>query len=196
MKTEQTIMTNSEKGINEVLTATEKLGCDYGLDKKSVLHLRLLAEELFGLMRGIAGNTDAEYKIAAEDKKFELHLKSEVKMTDEMREKFLTASSSGKNAAAVGFTGKIRVFVANAMLSIKEMAPYAVMNTASAYTPGEASVWTMSEYRSEVLRAAAGSADAKNAWDELEKSVIAKIADDVKVSIVGKSVEIIIYKAF
>ena len=196
MKTEQTIMIRDEKEIKEALAITEKLGADYGLEKKPVLHLRLLAEELFGIMRGIAGDTAAEFKAVAEDKNFELHLKSEVKMTDEMREKFISTSSSKKNSAAKGFTGKIRVFAANTFLSIKEMAPYAMMNTVSAYAGDTASVWTMSEYRNEVLKNIDKSKEATEAWDELEKSVVAKIADDIKVSIIGRNVEIIIYKTF
>jgi len=36
----------------------------------------------------------------------------------------------------------------------------------------------------------------RDRWDEIERSIIANIADDVKVSIVGKNVEIAVYKAF
>ena len=192
MKTEQTTMIIGDKEIKEALAMTEKLGVDYGLEKKSVLHLRLLAEELFGMLRGIAGNITSEYKIVAEDKKFELHLKSDIKMTEDMREKLISVSSSGKNAAATGFTGKIRVMIAEALLSIKETAPYAVINTASAYSP----VWIMSDYKTEVQKNADKDKVAQQAWDELEKSVLAKIANDIKVGVVGNSVEIIIYKAF
>lgn len=192
MKTEQTTMIRGEKGVKEALAMTEKLGVDYGLERKPVLHLRLLAEELFGMMRGIAGNIASEYKIIAEDRKFELHLKSDIKMTEEVREKLIGVSSSGKNAAATGFTGKIRVMIAEVLLSIKEAAPYAVINTASAYSP----VWIMSDYKTEVQRNADKDKTAQQAWDELEKSVLAKIADDIKVGVVGNSVEIIIYKEF
>lgn len=192
MKTEQTTTIRGEKGVENALAMTEKLGVDYGLERKSVLHLRLLAEELFGMIRGIAGNIVSEYKISAEDKKFELHLKSEVEMTVEMRDKLISVSSSGKNAAATGFTGRIRVLIAEALLSMRETAPYAVINTASAYSP----VWMMSDYKSDVMKNADTDKTAKQAWDELEKSVLAKIADDIKVGVVGNSVEIIIYKAF
>ncbi|MBQ7699043.1 MAG: hypothetical protein IJT49_01720 [Clostridia bacterium] len=192
MKTEQTTTIRGEKGVENALAMTEKLGADYGLERKSVLHLRLLAEELFGMIRGIAGNIVSEYKISAEDKKFELHLKSEVEMTVEMRDKLISVSSSGKNAAATGFTGRIRVLIAEALLSMRETAPYAVINTASAYSP----VWMMSDYKSDVMKNADTDKTAKQAWDELEKSVLAKIADDIKVGVVGNSVEIIIYKAF
>ena len=190
MKTEQTTIIRGEKGVSEALAMTEKLGADYGLERKSVLHLRLLAEELFGMIRGIAGNIASEYRIIAEDKKFELHLKSDIKMTEEVREKLIGVSSSGKNAAASGFTGKIRVMIAEALLSIREAAPYAVINTASAYSP----VWIMSDYKTEVQKNADKDKAAQQAWDELEKSVLAKIADDIKVGVVGNSVEIIIYK--
>lgn len=192
MKTEQTTIIRGEKGVDQALAMTEKLGVDYGLERKPVLHLRLLAEELFGMIRGIAGNIASEYRIVAEDKKFELHLKSEVKMTEEMREKFIGASSSGKNAAAQGFTGRIRVLIAEALLSMRETAPYAVINTASAYSP----VWMMSDYKTQVKNNADKDTTAHDAWDELEKSVLAKIADDIKVGVVGNSVEIIIYKSF
>ena len=37
-------------------------------------------------------------------------------------------------------------------------------------------------------------AAAKEAWDELEKSVVAKVADDVKVAIRGRTVEMTIVK--
>ena len=36
---------------------------------------------------------------------------------------------------------------------------------------------------------------AAEAWDELEKSVVAHVADDVKVSIHGRTVEMVIIKA-
>ena len=35
---------------------------------------------------------------------------------------------------------------------------------------------------------------AREAWDELEKSVVSHVADDVKVSIRGRNVEMTIFK--
>ena len=43
-------------------------------------------------------------------------------------------------------------------------------------------------------RVKANDDSAKEAWDELEKSVVAKVADDVKVSIRGRMVEMAIIK--
>ena len=51
MKTEQIVVTSKGLGIEEALTLTEKLGNEVGLERKPMLHLRLLAEELFGMLR-------------------------------------------------------------------------------------------------------------------------------------------------
>ena len=47
-----------------------------------------------------------------------------------------------------------------------------------------------------MIAGAADSEEKKEAWDELEKSVITKIADDVIVGIKGRKVDIIVKKAF
>ena len=97
--------------------------------------------------------------------------------------------------------GKLRVMIADVLFAAKEAMPYAMINTAAAYTATatyeeSADVWTMLAYKDEVQKNAENSAEASNAWDELEKSIIANIADDIKVSIAGKNVEIAVYKAF
>ncbi len=199
MKTGPIVVTSQGIGIKEALALTEKLGSDAGLDKKSVLHLRLLAEELFGMLRGIAGEVEANYWAETEGGSFELHMKSEVKMTDDMHAQFLAASSSGKNAAAVSFMGKIRVMIADMLLSSKETLPYAMALAGSAGAGGSisgeaASVWSMAMYRNMVQQHLGESPEASAAWDELEKSIVANIADDVKVSILGANVEIAVYK--
>ena len=112
-----------------------------------------------------------------------------------MRKQFISASTSGKNDASRGVMGKIKVMIANFMFSAKEALPYALINTSAAYHMGAASgetaaMWSMSLYKDEVKES-----DAEE-WDELEKSIVANIADDVKVCILGDTVEIIINKTF
>ncbi len=198
MKTKEITVTSRGAGMAEALAVTEKLGSDAGLEKKPSLHLRLLSEELFGMLRGIAGEVEAKYWAEAEGKSFELHMEAEVKMTDDMRTQFLKASSSGKNAAAAGFMGKLKVMIADMLLSSKEALPYAMaLNGSIGNISGEASsVWSMALYKDVVQKHAGDSPEASEAWDELEKSIIANIADDIKVSIVGAQVGITVYKAF
>ena len=54
----------------------------------------------------------------------------------------------------------------------------------------------MALYKEDIKNHADESAEASAAWDELEKSIVANIADDIKVKIIGKKVEMIVSKAF
>ena len=59
MKSTVIEVTSKGGGIDEALSLTEKLGTESGICKKSVIHLRLLAEELLGMLRSIAGDVSA-----------------------------------------------------------------------------------------------------------------------------------------
>ncbi len=56
--------------------------------------------------------------------------------------------------------------------------------------------WSMSTYVSRVRSRLGELAEADEAWDELEKSIVANLADEVTVNIVGNAVEIVITKTF
>ena len=56
--------------------------------------------------------------------------------------------------------------------------------------------WSMSTYVSRVRSRLGELAEADEAWDELEKSIVANLADEVTVNIVGNAVKIVITKAF
>jgi hypothetical protein len=51
-------------------------------------------------------------------------------------------------------------------------------------------LWSLEQYRN------AGSCEEQPEWDELEKSLIASVADDVIVGVKGKRADIIVVKKF
>jgi len=116
MKSKRIQISGLENGFTEALSLTEQAGESCGLNHKENIRLRLLAEELTGILRSIAGKLDADYWIVYEGKKFQLHLMADVILNQEMRRQFLDVSSSGKNAAAKGFMGKLREVIAVALL--------------------------------------------------------------------------------
>lgn len=200
-KTAVITVTSEGQGIIEALSMTERVGGEACLGKKDELHLRLLAEEMFGMLRGIAGEVEASYWLETEDKSFELKMSAEVKMTLGMREQFLAASKSGKNEAARGFMGRLRVMIAGFLLSAKEALPYAVINSAAAMPMGgyggeSSSVWSMALYKEEIAKHPENGEEATEEWDELERSIVANIADDVKVGVRGNRVELTVCKKF
>ena len=60
----------------------------------------------------------------------------------------------------------------------------------------EALTWSMKKYRSSVDEARDTNGRPAEAWDELEKSIVASIADEVTVRIKDSGVAITIEKAF
>ena len=196
MKTEKISINNRELGMTVALVMTEKLGAEQGLERKQILHLRLLAEELFSMLRSLTGEVDAEYWLEYEGKRFDIHMKSDVRLTDELRQQFLSASTSGENAAAKGVMGKLRVMIAEALVT-RPSVPAFSLGLVSAASPtaqvagANAYQWSMEKYKAEVKK----QEDAES-WDELEKSIVANIADEVSVRIIGANVEIIVTKAF
>ena len=196
------IRVNSKgNGIPEALALTENEGRKQGLTGRDLLHLRLLAEELFGMLRGIAGEVKADYWLEQEPDRFELHLAARIDLTPEMREQLLTASSTGRNEAAGTFMGKLWVTVVNGLYAVKEGLPAAMSSAASAFPlegdfAGEsAALWSLSAYREEIDRNRKTDGGAVEAWDELERSIVANVADEVKVRIVGKNLEIVLFKS-
>lgn len=206
MKSDIIKLSTTGKGFEEALAMTEKTGTYCGLDTKQNLRLRLLAEEMVGLLRGsIADNFDADYWINQSDKRFELHLKADIILTSAARKEIIAISTSGSNKAARGFMGKIREFIAVTLLSdevqsdIADGLSYGMMylGSPSAY-PTYASnyMWSMRQYASGIESHKDENTEAEEAYDELEKSIVANIADDIEVSIKGSTVEIVIYKQF
>ena len=53
-------------------------------------------------------------------------------------------------------------------------------------------IWSLKQYQNCVKE----DASEKDKWDELEKSILVKLADDVIVGVRGKTVDIIIKKRF
>ena len=193
-----TVRSNGE-GVREAVKATEKIGLDAGLGKKEALRLQLLAEELLGMMQNIAGEVEGEYKVEQEDKSYRIILDSRIDMTKEMRKTLISVSSKGENEAAKSFMGKLREMIQVALLP-SENGPSALsmglmsMGSPSTYNSSENLDWSMVEYVNGVK--SSQGADAEAAWDELEKSITASIADDISIRIKGTRVVITVMKTF
>ena len=200
MRIEEVKVNSQGLGWDEALEFTEKLGLEGGLDKKELLQLRLLGEELIGLMRGIAGDMEALFRIEQKDRAFRLLLTSEITLTQEMRSRFLAVATSGENAAAKGFMGRIRDMIAAALLPKNEgpsvftqgaLGFLSMGSPTAGQAGGESYMWSLNKFRENV-----DNEEARQELEDLHKSIVASIADDVSVSVKGSDVEIVIEKAF
>ena len=113
------------------------------------------------------------------------------------KEELIGIAKNKKNAAAVGVVGKIRNAIENFFLDEETMKSMALSAGDAEFSNGYyegvdyAYLWRLEEYRSTVKKET-----QTDAWDELEKSVIASASDDVIVGVKGKCAEIVIIKKF
>ena len=204
MKTEIVSIFSSGDGRNEALELAERTGAYCGLDNKSVLRLRLLSEELIELIRSLSSDLRGDFWLETKDKNVEIHLKTEIPMDLQTRNELLAVSSSGKNSAAKGLIGKIREMIAIKTLpenpDSKYMEQQALGFLSLGYQMGTYGAgtysWSMNTYISQIDKADFNIDETKEAKDELEKSIVANLADEVKVNIVNSDVEATIYKSF
>lgn len=205
MKTDVIEITANGTGFTRVLEETERAAAYRGLEPKQALRLRLLAEEMTGMLKTLVGDERFRYWIESEGRVLSLHLETQTIVTRALREALLKASSSGKNAAAKGFMGRLREILTTMSESY---VPAAVAEMGYGYSyvdvidfdesmdmsPNAMLYgWSLRAYRDAVTE---NKEKEPEKWDELEKSITAKLADDVKIFIRRNNVEMVIEKTF
>ena len=198
MKTD--IITVSGRGdrIGSALEQADKVAAYKGLTGKDALHLRLLTEEMMGLMRSVTGKTEGLFWIEDQDGEYSLHLQIMTRLSSEKRKMLLSASSTGKNESAKGLMGRLRDFFdwsSDEDMEYFSSPLFLPDMIEQSSTPALDLEWSMRRYESELSdRVQKNDAAAQEAWDELEKSVVSHVADDVKVYIRSGIVELVIVK--
>jgi hypothetical protein len=197
MKTDKITVTSWGRKMEEALNQADKVGVYKGLSAKSVLQLRLLTEEMMGMMRSLTGEKEGTFWIEDENGVYSLHLQVLTRMNSEKRDQLLAVSTSGANESAKGLMGRLRDFFDRN--ADEDVASYASpLLLPSMYEQSTTSTldweWSMTRYQNALTQLRASDKSAQEAWDELEKSVVAHVADDVKVSIRGGQVEMTIIK--
>ena len=190
-------ITSSGENLGAALDLSRKVAAYSDLSPKSALHLRLLAEEELSMMRSITGEVNGKFWIEGDEDTYTLHLVVDSALSKEKRQQLLSAASSGKNEATRSLMGRLRDFFFRSVDD--EIASYNTsVLAAGAATDGFRPVtdweWSLLRYQDTLSNMKAEKPEAAEAWDELEKSVVSKVADDVKISIKGFQTEITIIK--
>ena len=199
MKTDVITVSSRGSQMETALAQVEKVAAYKGLSQKNTLHLRLLTEEMMGMMRSITGETKGWFWIEDEDNIFQLHLQVETRMTSAKRDELLAASTTGKNESARGLMGWLRDFFdRSADEDVAAVSSPLMMPDMYEHYSGSPSLdweWSMSRYQEELApRVQNKDKNALEAWDQMEKSVVSHVADEVKVAIRGQMTEMVIYK--
>ena len=194
--------------LEAVLAEVEKVTAYNALEDKKSLRIRLLAEELCGMLPGLIENFSGEFWSENEGDNYELHVELKADdMSIDLRDELISVSKSGKNAAAKGIMGKIRAVAETMLLAAfdPDLAPipadgefydYHGYNMGFGYIAPEMEAglgciytWSLFNYKTAVE-------DKEDEYAELERSIVAKLADDIIVGVRGKNVEIVVKKSF
>ena len=207
MKSE-VFMLNSDAGrMAAARYVTEEFARGLGLDKHESLRLELLTEETLGMVKALVDDFYGQIWFEGEGKRCEIHLQATADMNTDRREELLSISSSGRNAAAKGFMAMLKDVVSGAMHSFgrsmndygREVARYGIVNPADVggfAVDAMVPIWSLQTYRTGLETQRLDNAEADAARDELEKSIVGKLADDVVVGVKGDRIEIVITKDF
>ena len=190
MKSNIIKINQSEDNLNKILVETQNVSEASSLNNKQILRTRLIAEEFVGMLKELSTDFDGEFWIENENLSFsyvaQIHVNEAMDLQTKRR--FIEVSSSKKNTTK-GIMGKIRDIVENLLYPENAMysSHFVAYQLESAVLLNDQ--WTLNKYK---------DAERKNPepWDELEKSIIANLADDVIVSVKGNKVEIVILKDF
>ena len=186
------------KDLEAILRECEKVAVYNELTHKQSLQLRLLCEELDGMLPNIMEEFDGDLWIEFENGVCKVNVSLQLQeLAGDKKKELISLAKNKKNAASVGIVGKIRAAIENFYLD-EELFQACALSLGSFHMAANFGagmeypyIWSLEEYRAIVKKE-----DEGERWDELEKSVIASVADDVIVGVKGKQADIIIVKKF
>ena len=185
-----------EKGarsLDGIIIESEKVARYNELDHKQAMQLRLLCEELINMLPSIVSSFSGDFWIENQEKSYELCVKVSVEGMDiTTRERLINVSKNNKNSSVVGITGKIRAVFDYMAMGAEEPMVSPAGRYGFSSNIDFSQLWSLNDYKTYVQ----GEGESTPEWDELERSIIVKIADDVLVGVKGKTVNVIIKKIF
>ena len=189
---------NGTKDLNAILRECEKVAAYNELTHKQSLQLRLICEEIDGMLPNIIDNFNGDLWIEFENGVCKVHISLHFdEFTAKKKSELVAIEKNKKNASVVGIVGKIRSALENFFLDEDTLQILAVSSAANHLSTGYGEtydysyLWSLEQYKNAVKKD-----ENKEDWDELEKSVIASVADDVIVGVKGMHADIIVVKNF
>ena len=191
MKFETITVSSRGKGIDAALAQAEFVAKELGLRGHDALHMRLLVEEMMNMVRSIIGDLEGKFWIETDGSAYRLYLQSKTLLDAEQRAQLLSAATSEKNAAHRGIMGKLRAFFE--IMPIEDNPAVLVESITPGTEIGDLT-WSLEAYRERLGKRKDTSDGAAEEWDELEKSLVSHIADNIEVSIKGYDLQLMIIK--
>ncbi len=176
MKTDIIRIDHLGGGFREAVAETGKAAAYRSLDPQSSVRLQLITEEMLSLARSVTGGMTASFWIESEGKRFCLHMTTKVVLDKEKRSQLISSATSRKNEITRSFLGRIRDIFEEAMASEVDHS--------------------YEDIPEEILKDISFHSYEDPEWDGYERSVLRRLADDVKISIRGGLVDMTVISEF
>lgn len=176
--------------LKRALTEVENFSEFYGIDSQKAKKLRLISEELLGMIGSVLDIKNGRFWIEKDGSDARVRLAAEAVLGTVAKDELDQVS---KNAEYKGFSGLLR----KAVDTLGELFRDSGVNIISESQMGLGGVsmvtqeevnWSLSKYNASIDR------DMKaGSWDELEMSVLKKLSKDIKISYRNDRVDIVVY---
>lgn len=178
-------LTGAASELERALNETERFCKEENLDEKQTMHMRLLAEEVMGMVGSLLRVNDGVYWVEHNDDGYELHLKANAPVGENAKTILIGVSSDNRNAAYDGIKGKLRRVIDAMVLPVGTTATVTQESMTSVSYQPTYMEWDYHTYMDNL------KADKKaSEWDELEKSVLGKLTRNIIIGVRPMSVDI------
>ena len=200
-----TIRISNNDNFDAVMAETEKFSKGLELEKKQAFYLRIIVEETLGMFRNTVGDSSAAFSIEGDSKSVKVLLEATTDMDIDKKRELLDVSTTGKNSLAKGLMSKIGDMIENGFLYIDGASQLqnAYGNSMVNYGYGAAGVqnavavtdapqvWSLNQYREGLMENG-----PEDEFEDLEKSIVAKLATEITVGVKKDRVVLEITKNF
>ncbi|MCR4645319.1 MAG: hypothetical protein K5695_07915 [Oscillospiraceae bacterium] len=198
MKTDVIQIRGDLSGYEDAVEAAERFIAYHDVTGTDAMHLRLLTEEVISMVHGIFDDFTA--RIWLESKRTpkglwcRICLSADKNADVEQETKILSVATSGRNENEKGILGKIRELLRISLQSgSSEDEAYLRSLTSVLHDQdnpvSNVDIWSLQDYRQSL-----SEMEDQEEWDEMERSIIANLADEVKVWLKSDETEVVIEK--
>ncbi len=163
-----------EETVKNILNESSRIAKRANITSKDEMHIVLLTEEMISVLPHLIEYGSGKFWIDVTDDLFEMYLQ-------------VTPKASG-GAKARMVSGPAKKTIMGRVLGAFDK----VVNRKNDRSAGDETSWSLGSYIEKLKQQDPGS--TRDEWDEMEHSILAKIADDVIVRWEDKSVDLVITK--
>ncbi len=199
------LINSSEMDTNKLSERANELIEDLEVSSKDERHLKLLFEETIGMLGAMVGDYHVAIRFERYKREACIKLTAKTLIDSDKKSKLLDVSKEHQNALSKGFMGKVGDIIEsginnyNNIMSLQQQYGLDVIDYGSMglySSTGSISdaglMWSLYDYKNALQDASDEKDGAKEAWDELEKSIVANVAKDVLVGVKGNRVDMTI----